>query len=339
MAIWKYVLSGPPPSGTELQELRAAYGRRLTLRIDGVSDAQYTVHGRDPEAAIVTQLATDLIIYRDSTKVFRGRVITETDDLSGDDHYCQFSAINYRGMLGKRFVGVAGKDFTTIDVGAIAFTLISDSQALTGGNWGITDGAGASAGVVHTIHYDPGSNIQEMLNNLGHRATGGFEWDIDPVMAFNRYYPTRGSATGAILDFGGVVAKVHRALQSTDFANAVILTGDQVTTPTRSVSGSVGTDPQGLWETFAGYPDIKEQATLATRATWALSVTNTIRPTWTVTLDVGKWDPGTMGLGDTVKLVVITGRLSVSALHRIIEINISIGNDGDEAVTLGLVLA
>jgi len=343
-AFWRIVVSGPPPSGLARRELTTAYGRRVTFRLDGTCDAQISMNGGSDEADEILELQTDLIWYRTTVegvveKLFRGRIITETDDVSASNHVCQFSAIDYRGMLGTRVVGAAGKSFVATDVGLIAWTLISDSQALTNGNWGVTNGAGATAGVVHTISYDPGSDISDMMTNLAHRAIGPFEWEIDGNLAFNRYYPKRGTATGAILDYGGVVASVRKTLTSNDFGNVALLTGDGSTTvPVVKTSATVATDPQGRWERYAGFPDIKEQPTLDERASWVLGQIQAVSPTWVVTLLPGRWDKATMWLGDTVRLVARSGRLNVNALVRIIEINISIDEENVETVQMGLLV-
>lgn len=342
---WTAVLSGAPPSGVESKQLTTAYGRHVTYRLDGISDAQFFMDGHSSEAALITELSTDLILYRRTQagaieKMYRGRIITETDDVTPDNHTCQFSTNDYRGMLQNRVVGIAGRAFAAVDAGLIAYTLISESQALLGGNWTVTNGAGASAGVPHTIAYDPGSDIMEMITNLAHRVTGAFEWEIDANLALNRYYPTRGSATGAVLDFGGIITHMRKTLTSTGYGNAALLTGDGTTTiPVIKTSGTIGTDVQGRWERFVSFSDIKEQATLDQRALWTLGVIGTLRPQWVVTLAPGRWDKATMWLGDTVKFVGRSGRLQVNALHRIIEVGISIDEDGLETVQLGLLLA
>lgn len=342
---WKFVLSDPPPTGVEQRELATAYGRRLTLRLDGVHDAQFSLDGKSDEATEINELATDLVIYRTNSagvtkKMHRGRIKTETDEIFPDNHSCQFSTNDYRGMMEVRFVGIAGKDFSVTDVGTIAFTLISDSQALAGGNWGITNGIGAVASITHTVHYDPGYNVSQALENLSHRATGGFEWEIDPNLALNRWYPERGSATGAVLDFGGVIANVRKQLSSAGFGNVAITTGDGNTTTAVSVaSPTVGTDPQGRWEQYQSFSDVSVQSTLVSKANWLLGITKTLRPQYAVELIPGRWDTDTMWLGDTVFFVCRDGRTNIAAFHRIVEINISIDTDGIETVKLGLVLA
>jgi hypothetical protein len=320
---WTFVLTNPAPSSTRIQELKAAHGRRITFRLDGISDAQFSLPGLHEEASLLQPLASDIMCYREDIVgtrrlLYRGRIITETDDMTDNGHFAQFSCNDYRGMLGNRVVPPGGLAYTNsppVDVGFIAFDLITATQSQTGGNWGITSGLGGTSGVTHVISYDAGSNILEMITNLGHRQTGAFEWEIDANLAMNRWFPTRGSATGAVLDYGGVVVTAHRLLQASDFANVVVVTGDgSTTTPVQLTSSTVATDPMGRWERTSSY-DIKEQATLSERALWALALLDQIRPSWTVELASGAWDIDTMWLGDTVSLQVQSGRLNVAVPH------------------------
>ena len=344
MPVWKWVICGPAPSTTERRELATAYGRRITFRLDGSTDAQFSMNGQSQEVTEVLELQTDVIIYRTNTitgnldKLYRGRIITETDQVNPDNHTCQFSSIAYRGMLNKRFVNTP-VTFTATDVGTLTYSLISTSQALTGGNWGITNGLGSSAGATVTKDYGVGHNIHEAISALGHATAGGFEWDIDANLAFNRYYPTRGSATGAILDYGGTVSNIRKNLSSGDFANADILTGSDKTTPIVVASATVGSDPQGRWEQYISDIYLQTQAELTLRGDWTIALTSKLRPVFTVTLANDRWDPTTMWLGDTITLVAKINRLSVNALYRILEINCSIDENGVETIQLGLTVA
>ena len=337
---WTFVIGGAPPAGVEERELTAAYGRNLTWRIDGSCTAQFSIDGRHDEAAGIVPLATDLHCYDPyGVKRFRGRIGPEADDIGASAHVSQFTAIDYRGMLGYRQVGAAGAAFTATNAGAIAWSLIQTSQALSGGNWGVTDGIGTGGGTNRDKTADPGKPLVEIIEELG-RLTPGMEWEIDANLALNRWYPTRGSATGVVLDYGGLVTNVRRQLSPKDYANSVLATGSDGLTAEASVTAGIGTDPQGRWETSGGFPTIIDQTTLAAKAPWMLAESSTMRPAYSVSLAPGRWLGAThIWLGDTVTLAVNSGRLAVNSLFRVVEVSVQPGDDGSESVALGLLAA
>ena len=339
MSEWAWVIGGAPPSGVETRQLVTARSRSVTWRVDAPATAQFVVDGRHEEASEFLDLATDLHVYRDGTKLFRGRVVSEQDSVNENVHASQFSAVDYRGMLNYRVIGEAGRTFAATDQAVIAWTLISESQALSGGNWGVTNGVGSTSGTNRDRTYDPGKALGDAISELG-RVTNGFEWEITPSLALNRYFPRRGSVLGTVLDYGGVIASVSRARKPSDYANSVLVTGDEALTPTRATSGTIASDPRGRWEDAAGFPSIKEQATLNARATWLLSEASTPRPELSVKLTTDAWTGSSdLWVGDTVTVAVNSGRLAINAAHRVVEVSIALDDEGTEAVTLGMVAA
>ena len=337
--MWTWVLGGSPPSGVERRELSQAYGRSLTMRVDAPFTAQFSLDGRSSEAAEIDALETDLHVYRDGIKLFRGRIGPESDDVNETSHSCQFTATDYRGMLAYRIVDTAGAVFAAVDQGTIAWDLINASQALSGGNWGVTNGVGATSGTVRDRTYDPGKPLLDAISEL-FRVDNGGEWEISPSLALNRWYPIRGTVTNVVLDYGGKVAKVRRLLSPGDFANFDLVSGSSRLTPVSAVTAGIGTDPRGRWETSAGYPSVLEQATLTTKAAWLLDQTSTLRPEIGVVLTPGRWAGlSDVALGDTVALSVRSGRLADTGAYRVVEINCVPGEDGTETITMGLVAA
>lgn len=334
---WTFVVGGAAPTGVEERELTAAYGRNLTWRLDGSCTAQFALDGRHPEAAEIVSLATDLHVYDpDGIKRFRGRIGPESDDIGPSTHTSQFTAVDYRGMLAHRQVGAAGVAYASTPVGAIAWSLIVASQALAGGNWGVTDGVGTGGGTARDKTADPGKPLVEIIEEMAH-LTPGMEWEIDAELALNRWYPTRGADNGVVLDYGGLVSRVRRELSPGDFANSTLATGSQGLTPEVDVTAGIGTDPRGRWESSAGFPTIIEQTSLAAKAPWMLAATSTLRPAYSVTLTPGRWEGFShVGLGDTVTLAINSGRLAVNSPFRVVEVSVQPGIDGDETVLLGL---
>lgn len=339
MADWSWVLGGPPPSGTRDRELTKARGRTVTWRLLASSTAQFSINGRADEAAGIVALATDLTIFRDDEKLYRGRVGPENDTIDQNRHLCQFTFTDYRGMLFYRVTGDTGAAYDDEADGAIALDLVTTSQARAGGDWGVTAGVGTTTGTHREKTIDPGKPVDQSIGELAN-LDGGFEWEIDADLALNLWHPQRGADNGVVLDFRGLVSKIARQLDPKKFANAGVVSGSQGLTPVAFETADVGTDPRGRWETSAGYPTITEQSTLDARGPWLRDQTSTLRPTYSVTLKRDAWGGRAhIWLGDTVTLAIDSGRLQVNDPFRVIELSAQPGDSGSETITLGLLEA
>lgn len=338
-----WTLSAGPASGSAaVRELTKAKSRRFTARVDGAFDLQFSIDARQDEASTLVPLATDVWAWRDGVKMFRGRYCPAQGQLSPDVHTISIQCVDYRGLLVamNRNVGVAGRFFAAgTDQAVIAWTLIHETQALTGGNLGITNGIGSSSATTRERTLEPFKPIGEDIAQMG-RLDNGFEWEIDPDKALNRWYPTRGSVTNVVLDYGGLVSAAAWQIDPGRFANHVAVTGSEGLTPVTATSGTIGSDPRGRWELTEGSPSVINQATLTARAPALLAQTSVLDIDWQATLKPGVWNgPSHFWIGDTVKFAVNDGPWNFSDPYRIVEMQIAIGEDGQEDVTLSLVAA
>lgn len=335
---WTWVLGYAAPLTTEIRELTGAYGRSITARLDGPWTAQFTIDGRSEEAAAITALATDLHVYRDGIKVFRGRICTESDAVDETRHVTSFTAKDYRGMLGHRRIGVDGLTFVGEDQAEIAWQLVRYTQLLANGNWGITNGVGSTSGTNRDRTYDPLKPILDAMTELGN-VEGGFEWEIDANLALNRWFPYRGVQSPDIrLDYGGRVTAFTRLLQPNDFGNYALASGAESTSPTFAVGAGLTTDPRGRWEVATSNPSIIEQNTLQGKANWLRDQAQVLRPEIAVTLAPGRWGGMTdIGLGDQVRMGLQSGRLAELTTERVVEITMVPGDSGGETIRMGLV--
>lgn len=334
---WTWALGEPAPSMRMLRELTAATGRRITERVDAPWDAQFSIDGRHDEALAIVELETDLHVWRDGVHIFRGRIGPSSDDIDENGHRCQFSALDYRSMITKhRVVGPLGAHYGPgVDQAVIAGLLINDSMLLPGGQWGIVSGVGATSGVLRENTLDPGKPVGEAIAEMA-RLDNGFEWDIDADLKFNRWYPQRGADNGVVADYGGLLTHVSRRLDDT-FANAVTVTGAQGLTPVVYTSPTIASDLRGRMESFAGYPSIVVQTTLDAKAPWQLAQASVLRPALSITFAPGRWEgPDHVGLGDTIRLAVNSGRLTVNTAHRVVELALQPADDGTESIVAGL---
>jgi hypothetical protein len=329
---YQFVLTRPVSGGgSSVAELTAARSRRLDFALDDDSSCGFTMPGRHSQTALIDEIENDVVVARDGVALFRGRINGSDDSVSPNVHTCTFNAVDYRGLLSRRIVWPTSTlTFAATDQATIAARLINDSQAL--GTLGIT-AAPAPTGVLRDRTYDVGSTIGDLVASLG-RAINGFDWDVSPTLALRVFYPARGTTSANwVAEYGRNVTDVRRTVASGDFANAIRFSGEQ-TAP--STTRTITPGPEGRWERQVGNPDLKTAAAIAEQADGAIVAVSTIRPSYGVTLLPGAWSPATVWLGDTVRLLVRSGRLDVDTTLRVSGVSIDIGDHGDEKVTLQL---
>jgi len=347
VAGWTFVAADT--TGRELGELQG-YSRSLSFPLDGPAEARFTIDGRQPTALLADELVSDLIVYRDELKIFRGRIGFSQDQLGPDAHTINFTAHDYRALLDRRIL-VEGDPyrFTQVDQSAIAWQLIAHSQSKVGGNLGITRGLGATTGRLRDRAYEFGKPIGEIIQELG-EVIDGFDWEITPELVFNVYYPQRGNLMSAeMLDWGGTIAGVSRTVTTTEYANVVRVTGrsqgaapeDPEEEPVELVgevrtADDIGTVPQGRWEKQIG-SDVVTQFGLADRADYELMIQTRLMPKYSLEYALGRWNgPQTLWLGDRPRVRVRSGRLDVSTRHRVQQIDIDVDDNDVETVRVDL---
>jgi hypothetical protein len=335
-ATWSFTLSRA--TGENVGPLTAARARKLSFFLDSAATAAFTMPGEHPETASVVELATDVVCSRNGVNLFRGRLGNSSDTLAADQIDTALSAIDYRGMLGRRIMWFNDtRSWRGADQADIAWQMIADTQALPGGALGITRGAAAATGTLRDRDYDPGKNVGEALSQLG-ECQGGFDWEIDASRRFNLYYPQRGRATGLVLTYGRDIVALTRTLDASVFANAIRYTGSATTTADE-VSVSTWDPEIGRWDGQKSDPNLILQTTLDQAAAGELADASTLSPAFSVTLAAGAWDPAQIWVGDTVRLIVQSGRLNVDTTRRIVQIDVTLSDDGDETVVLSVAAA
>lgn len=128
---------------------------------------------------------------------------------------------------------------------------------------------------------------------------------------------------------GAVYATIGTVLYSTPPASAILYSDD---VELRLLSPS-GARPEGRWDVVVGDDDLTTQQMLNDRAAWQMSASQVLQPTYTLTLRPGGWrGPDHIWVGDTVQLVVMSGRLAVDTSLRVYEMAFGLDADGGESV-------
>jgi hypothetical protein len=330
MGDWRFVLTDT--SGNNVADLVGAAGRKVTWNLDNAATASFTIPGTVPVASLIYETANDLVVYSPSGgKKFRGRLGASGDDVSSGGHTSNFSAVDYRGFLARRFIWPGSTTaWTAIEQTSIAWTMIADSQATTGGSLGITDHSVAS-GITRTVTNTVGDEILTRISEIGN-FTDGFDWEIDADLSFRTYYPWRGNTNGITLAYGAEIVSFRRSVDTSTFASAVRYSGDNSLTPATAVATTFGA--AGRWEIQVGDTTILNQPILNNKATFELAKDGVIAPTYDVVLRPGWWTPDLLWLGDVATLSLRSGRLDFLGNLRVQSIALDIGDNGGETVTV-----
>lgn len=333
-------------AGEELATLPASE-RKLVLRLVGSCDASFSMSGFAEEAGSIAELASDLIVYwrrggGQRVKLFRGRFGPSGDDVSEEDHRCQFSAVDYQGVIGRRIVHTAATQLFNADQSDIVWTLIDQAQddgIVPGSALGITRGVGQSTGVIRVAYEVPaGKWVGESVNTLA-QLDGGFDLAISPDLALDIYFPSRGNPVEFVAMHGSTVRRVRRNVDTSKFATLVRQTGAAGVSPWTVTSADIATRPEGRWDLPVGDPDLANISAVVAAAGGALALADRLPPTYTATLRNGVWDPTLLREGDTCPLVVKSGRLNLapdfqdpSTWLRVMQIDINESDEGEEVV-------
>lgn len=332
---WRAVLVNSN-DGSGIGGLTAATQQKFIWNLVDTCTVGFTLPGTHPPAADIIEGETDLKVYDPSgTLRFRGRMGSSTDTVSPAGHVCQFGAVDYRGFLQRRILWPGNtQSWVTAEQVDIAWQLIEDTQSLPGGDLGITRGSTPPTGVFRTLSYDTAVNLGTTLSALA-SLSDGFEWEIDENLRFNTYYPSRGSDPGITLAYGPQISSVTRTVDTSTFANAVYFSGDSSLTPITEVASDFG--PSGRWEAQVGDTSILDLTTLTAAALAALAQDEQITPSYQVVLNPKfGWTPDLLWLGDTVRLIIKSGRLDVDATYRVTQVEVDPGDEGGEVDTLTL---
>lgn len=292
-----------------------------------------------PQIDAVVELATDIIVYRNNVKLFRGRIHYSQDNIGPNRHTVTLSAVDYRGLLDRRIFDDT-YTWTNTDQGTIAWELVDLTNiGSDAGNWDITvDSGSLTTGVNRDRTYDDGQVIGQVLQQLS-EVVDGFDYEVDSSLVFRVFYPQRGEEKPFVLDLGGNVLQVSRTVSSSDYANSVRLNGGEPEEGTAPVSvrtvADIATTPEGRFETQIGFPDITSQSTLNDRADFELAKRAAITPSYVLRIADNRWEgPDQVWLGDTVPLILKSGRLNVVSDVRIRKFDIKLDQHGEEVINI-----
>lgn len=301
--------------------------------------------------------------------MFYGLISQAEDELTEQSHVVNFTCHDYLAMLARRYwTRPTPINFTQTDQDDIAATLVGYGAVQAAAGDGTDLGPGSylpirlttvgpdgrsrpPSGQIRDRSYLGNQEILAAVDDLAN-VVGGFDYDYyagDLLTwgrgAFRNFYPAQGvTRADMALVYGSNVAALTRTVNSSDYANYVRLLGNNGNSDQTAAqlyadiwngdatSGTAGA--VGLWMDADSAADVNQQATLNEQAAGTLALKGILIPSYTVTLKPDTYRLGFPNMGDTVPLVIQSGRLNVNTTVRVLGISYDIGDDGQEDVSL-----
>ncbi|MET0578773.1 MAG: hypothetical protein ABW122_08945 [Ilumatobacteraceae bacterium] len=277
---------GPANSSSPVQEVTFSGSVTLLLDLEAGSNLQFVTRATSPEAAHISELATDVWLLGDIQQRFRAWAVWQEWFQNGQDNVSTM-AVTYKKLLSRRLVvAPEGLSFTDTDLGSTIWGMWQHTQSQPGGNLGVTLGSPVSTGLVRTRTYKYGENLGQQAED---EYEEGMTWSIDQNLVYRANLIDAGPWIGTPLHLGANVRAMQRASGS-DFANAVFGDADDATTTgVWRVAADVATDPRGRWELAKGWPTVKLQETLDDRTAAFLEQSYTPVAHWNIEMEAARW--------------------------------------------------
>jgi hypothetical protein len=336
MSVSPFTLAiGPATSSRPIQEINDYLVWRLDNNLDDGCSIAFRARGDSLAANLITELETDVFVYRLGLPVQRFRIssVEQTWTDSGDTNIA-VTGVCYRRILRSRFVRTS-LSFTAETQGQIVADLIAHAQAADGGNLGITYGALEST-IVRDREYKIGANIWDAITELT-RVEDGIAWDIDEDLELSVRLQTDFSTVSTPIALGTTAQRMSRPSSVDQFANATIVTGNtEATSPVIAQSATIATDPRGRWEKFVSVSGEADGTALQERADGVLNESISPVSVWQVDMIPSRYF-GDIELNIGEFCSVVRPNTTQVIPVQVISRSISQTSDGDLLVTVSAI--
>ncbi len=340
MGLYEFVIKDK--SGKVIASVDGARDRWFELYLNKSGAAGFTLSTKDPKATgdLLLLGNKELYIYRAGTLVWGGELSYRRVDLADEREQVMVTAKGFFELLAKRLAGSAASPrvFSNTDAGTIAWTLINESQIQTDGDFGITQGTIAtSKNRDRTYEYKSIKDAIEGLSSLNIKE--GFDFEVGADKKFTVFYPRRGrDRNDIVFEWGKNIVSFYEIQDATDMANRVIVLGEGQGTEMKTVTRNADATVQSQYkirEKLLMHKDVKETVTLNDHGDKELSLRQVQQQIVGLTTK-GNLEPalGAYTLGDSVRVKVNHGLVSIDQLFRIYGIRVTIDDQDDENIDL-----
>lgn len=301
--------------------------------LSGVAD----VYGITSEYIISAAYREVYIVDSFGNTVYSG--FLDEPDVSGDKNGNSETTVTSRGffsLLLKRIVSSLTQ-YSGQDMSDIAWDLISDTQALTYGDFGITRGADPTT-VNRDRTYQVGDIIAEAVQKLSNNnILDGFDFDVNHQKQFNVFYPTKGTSRPNVrLEYG------HNIQTFSVRKTGILSMCNQVTVFGQDQGGEMPMEVRNadnayksayfLLQDTLSEKDVSVAQTLQDKGDEYLEDNKTPRKEIDLTVEYEAPDFATYDVGDTLPVKISKGSVSIDDNYRLRKRTVN--DDGTVYLTL-----
>lgn len=309
-----------------------SYSRKL----NDYGQAVITFSGDDP--LVIPLLAMrryQVKIYRDNSLVWAGEQVSRRGQLAvNSENRITLTCNEYLEQLAFRFTN-SYRRFDAVDAGDVAWTLIDESQNLTYGDYGITEGT-----IEVTKDRDrtyENKNVLQAIKQLS-EVIDGFDFELTPEKVFNVYDQKGIDRTATtVFEYGTNIQSMNIEESFANPINSAIVVGeDNRVERTNATSAGI----YALRQTLINAMGVTDDATLNDKGDAIVGKYRS--PLLSISFSqVENTRPffGALSLGDIVKIRVSRSIYTINNNFRIYGTDVKIGRDNQEKIsyTVGLI--
>lgn len=332
------------PLGSIITPVTEFSNAQLTTSVDEGDTFSFSIDGNNPASRHIRDLITDVILYRDGQKLFRGRIVSSLDTMDAASHSVAVSAVDYKSLLKRRQLTSAltvSGDLESVAWGAINFTQTYDANGTF--NLGIVRPANQSIGVTGGFAYDQDETVKDFIDrvaktNTAEGAGDYFEWTIDANLQFRVFRPSRGRQQPQFLcDYGGSVLSIGTSFDPNSYSNHFVVRGAG-TISTIQGSTDLGRWPGAAFQTVYNDSAFSTVAQTDAKAFWLMTFSGQLNlmRSYNLELSADRWGgPRSLWIGDAVTLSIVSGRVNVNSdQYRVLNLHYEIAESGQEKIAI-----
>jgi hypothetical protein len=300
-------------------------------------------NGYDPIARNVLDPGrTAIHVERDGVILWSGILWTVRANIA--DQTVEYGAEGLWSYFRRRIIR-SDVTFAGTDQAAIAQQLLTNAQAITGGNLGIVVGTETTGRTRDRTYLAVDRKpVAEAVEQLA-AVLDGFDFSVTSAWnagtiesTFRVHYPKRGTRTAIVADLDGPVGGFDYTIDATVQANELTAvgadTGSGPITATVADPGTLSAYP--LLESTVSLTDVSEAATLDAHARARLAALRlpvatipsvTFRPSGDLTV-------GAITAGDELRVIASAGYVNVDAWYRVVAWEVEVDTNGTETIRL-----
>ncbi len=287
-------------------------------------------------------------VMRGARPMVGGQIVYVEPQLTADSRTMEVRATGFLDLFKDRYMlptfpgtNERGETvYNATDMGAVAWDIISKTQALTNGSFGVTQGTIQASRLMGETYQPFATNIKDILIGLTERING-IDFAFTPEKVFNVYYPGLGTdKTELLFSYPGNIQEISAPIDATEIVNLSINRGSGNGLDQQIIRSRLDLATQPTYsrrERIDDYPSINVAATLDEKGEETLRRFATPTRIPQVTLD-GAADPplGSYWMGDRVRFAVNDPAFAEldGQSWRINEIDVTVSDLDHERVTL-----